>query len=206
MAEGQSFFQKVLGNFTHEFANGDIIRKYADQGYSIKEMRKKLDFPSPFDKIHEIVWKHFLDSQKILLEKPGENRQMRYQYVKDVSAYGKVSFRRIQVENQDNDRGDIIYNEMTIDEAIAAHCFELFSKNNIYYVEIPFGLIRYRDQKAYEQLLNNLSDIDADYVDGLFKERRLVYYKIDQKMARIICKLYNVGAYQGKVYHAILHD
>ena len=41
--EKSTFFQKALAHFTHEFANGDIIRRYVDRGYSITEIKAKLE-------------------------------------------------------------------------------------------------------------------------------------------------------------------
>lgn len=40
-------FRQVLKHFTHEFSNGDLIRKYADQSCSVEEIKAHLDFPTP---------------------------------------------------------------------------------------------------------------------------------------------------------------
>ena len=58
----EKYFEKALADFTLDFAAGGAIRVMADKGYTVRQIKEKLDFPMPIDKVRELVWKHYLDS------------------------------------------------------------------------------------------------------------------------------------------------
>ena len=66
------YFKQALSDFTIEFASGDAIRSLSDKGYSVKKIKSKLDFPTPEERIREIVWKHYIDNKTICLQNPKE--------------------------------------------------------------------------------------------------------------------------------------
>ena len=59
MAE-QDFFHAALANFMFDTASSGAIRHLADRGYTVEQIRKHLDFPTPYDRIQKTVWEHFL--------------------------------------------------------------------------------------------------------------------------------------------------
>lgn len=192
------FFQQALSRFTHEFANGDLIRKYADKGYSISEIKEHLEFKSSREQIHEIMWKHFLATNQILYAEPGQGNEERYEYVKDISPFGKVSFRKVKIVEEQNDQNKYVetpYNKKTFSDY-------LVNPGKKIYVEIPFGLLRYRDKDRYQELLDSLKKKDAQYIEEIFIERRLVYYRLNARMAEILIHLLENDFYHGKVYIA----
>lgn len=96
----QEYFRQALSNFTFETASGGAIRHLADHGYTIQEIGKKLDFPTPLERIQDTVWKHFLDRGILLLEEPGTGKkQEAYDFVAEYDGYGRKSFRRVTVQN-----------------------------------------------------------------------------------------------------------
>ncbi len=98
MAE-QEYFRQALANFTFETASGGAIRHLADHGYTVDEISKKLDFPTPMDRIRNTVWKHFLDKGILLLDEPGTGaKQEAYDFVAEYDSWGRKSFRRVTVQ------------------------------------------------------------------------------------------------------------
>lgn len=98
MAE-KEFFKKALSNFTHEVASGGAIRHLADRGYTVQQIVEKLDFPTPYESVQEVVWTHMTENRCILLMEPGCGRvQENVEYVTEYDSYGKKSFRRVIVK------------------------------------------------------------------------------------------------------------
>lgn len=87
-------FHKTLGNFIHDFASGDAVRHLADNGLTVDEIVKRLDFPTPKTKVAEIVFQHYIDKGKITLTKP-EGAIKSVTYVKEQGEFGRVSMRQV---------------------------------------------------------------------------------------------------------------
>ena len=66
----EKYFEKALADFAVDFASGGAIRVLADKGYTVRQIKERLDFPLSMEKVRELVWKHYVDSQVILLEEP----------------------------------------------------------------------------------------------------------------------------------------
>jgi len=156
------YFKKALADFTLDFASGDAIRALADKGYSVTEIHKRLDFPTPIEKIRDTVWKHYIDTGVILLENPSDSlpkKRVTYEKVQD--SLGRTSFKQVIVE--DNDLKD--------------------------YVEIDFGKKIYRDRKAFEKTLDVLSFEDRQYILDLPWPLEIVWHVKNERMERILQKL-----------------
>lgn len=67
MDNSQDFFGKAMGNFMHEMSGAGAIRHMVDQGYSIRQIMERLDYPTPQCRVEETALKHML-KQGILLE------------------------------------------------------------------------------------------------------------------------------------------
>ena len=198
MDKNKSIFQKVLSHFTHEFANGDVIKKYAEQGYSISEIQEHLDFPTPADQVRKIAWDHLLATNQILLSEPGSEENERYEYVKDISAYGKVSFRKVKIKENDCISWTVMDSEKSKLEDYLA------GSDNVIYAQISFGLLRYQDPEQFQRILKALSRKEADLIDSFFVERKCVYYRLNRRMARILKRLLEADLYHGKLFRTNL--
>lgn len=194
MDENKSIFQKALSRFTHEFANGDVIRKYAESGYSIPEIQKHLDFPTPAEQVRKIAWNHLLETGQILLGEPGFEDNGRYEYVKEVSPYGRTSFRKVKIEEEE----DISWKVVDCEPDKLNNYLE--GVDDVMYAQIPFGLLRYQDSERYQKMLETLPKKEADFIDSFFVERKCVYYRLNRRMARILKRLMENGLYHGKFY------
>lgn len=191
----RSIFHQTLGHFLHEFASGDIIRKYTDCNYSIKEMKQHLDFPTPLSEIYRIAWTHLLSTGQILLNRPDYNNFQKFEYVKDISPYGKVSYRKVPIQSIET---QIAFHEYDCNLALLNEANNNFDQT--IYVEIPFGVLRYKDKEMYHQILKCLEESDADYIDSMFTERKYIYYRLNEKMSRILTVLINNDLYHGIIF------
>lgn len=68
MENSQDQFNKSMGNFIHEMSGAGAIRHMVDQGYSIRQIMERLDYPTPQRRVEETALKHML-KQGILLER-----------------------------------------------------------------------------------------------------------------------------------------
>lgn len=97
----QEYFKKSLSDFTFDVASGGAIRHLADRGYTVGEIKKMLDFPTPFERVQQTVWKYFLDRGIILLKEPErESEEEKYGYVTEYDDYGRKSFRRVVIKER----------------------------------------------------------------------------------------------------------
>lgn len=156
-----NYFKKALADFTIDFASGDAIRALADKGYSVSEIHKRLDFPTPVERIRDTVWKHFLDTGVILLEKPSAESQKRVMYEKVQDSLGRTSFKQVIVE--DNEARE--------------------------YVEIDFGKRIYQNKNAFEKSLEALSNEDRQYILDLPWPLTNVWHVKNERIERILKKL-----------------
>ena len=154
-------FKKALADFTLDFASGDAIRALAEKGYSVSEIHKRLDFPTPVEKIRDTVWKHFIDTGVILLEAPSAEPQKHVTYEKVQDSLGRTSFKQVVTEDTELKE----------------------------YVEIDFGKRIYQNKNAFEKSLEALSPEDRQYILDLPWPLTNVWHVKNERMERILKKL-----------------
>ncbi len=161
----EEYFKKALSDFTNDFASGGAIRHLADNGFTVKEIHDRLDFPTPVSKVAETVWKHFLDIGIILLEEPvsGESKE-KVDYVKVHGEFGKTSFKRVVTE---------------------------VSSIEGEYIKCDFGKEIYKDKEGFKKSLSVLSERDRDYILGLPWPLTPVWHIADERMKRIYSLLFS---------------
>ena len=100
----QEYFKKSLSDFTFDMASGGAIRHLVDRGYTVEQIVKMLDFPTPYDRVQQTVWKYFLDKGTVLLKEPErEAEEEKYGYVTDYDMFGRKSFRRVVVKERSSE-------------------------------------------------------------------------------------------------------
>ena len=154
-------FKKALADFTLDFASGDAIRALADKGYSVSEIHKRLDFPTPVERIRGTVWKHFIDTGVILLDAPSAESQKRVTYEKVQDSLGRISFKQVVTEDTELKE----------------------------YVEIDFGKRIYQNKDAFEKSLEVLSPEDRQYILDLPWPLTNVWHVKNERIERILKKL-----------------
>ncbi len=94
MEEENREFQKALSNFTHEVASAGAIRHLADLGLTAEEIAKRLDYPTPIERIRDTM-------EQYEREKKSKAEGTGYEYVREFDEYGKPSFRRRPIKPKD---------------------------------------------------------------------------------------------------------
>lgn len=204
MAE-QEYFKDALANFMFDAASGGAIRHLADRGYTATEILKKLDFPTPYDRIRQTIWQHFLDTGVLLLEEPGQGRtQETYAYVTDYDQYGRKSFRRVTAKVRGGET--VVWKERSFQEASDGRLLDFLTERcqangeNTAYISCDFGLISRREPERFQKEMELLEVRQRQYVLGIPWERRMVYHRLDKRMREIAAGLYDHGAYHGSCY------
>lgn len=160
MADENSYFNKALSDFVMDFSFGDAIRRMTQKGYTIDEIRERLDMPLTRERVAETVWKYYLSEGLILREEPPENGvREKVDYVTDTNAYGRKTMRRVTetIESDEKylpcDFGRRIYKDK-----------EGFAKI----------LIAAKDEKVKDHVLSLPWPLETVYVS----EKLLIVYKI----------------------------
>ncbi len=199
------FFKKALSDFAFDVASGGAICHLADCGYTVSQIMKMLDFPTPKERVRQTVWEHLEDTGYLCLEEPcGGSRKETYGYVTEYDAYGRKSFRRVTL--REKAPGSVNWRERRFleeaDGRIGVFLEERCAKDGeeYSYVSCDFGLVRQRDSNRFQEGLLLLLEGQRDYVSELFLERRMVYHRLDQRMRDIIARLYEGGWYHGTGY------
>lgn len=203
--EQQKYFQKALSEFTFDMASGGAIRHLADRGYTAHQIWKKLDFPTPYERVRQTLWEYFLTEGILRLEEPGVGvGQEKYEYVTDYDAFGRKSFRRVLLEERGaesvswTERRIAPGEKRTLGQYLEKACGE--NGEEFSYVSCDFGLMSRRDPETYAKRLGMLEPQLREYVEGLPWERRMVWHRLDKRMREIILCLYENGAYRGACY------
>lgn len=201
----QKYFKKALSDFTFDVASGGAIRHLADRGYTVQEIAKMLDFPTPFERVQKTVWEHFLAQKILRLEEPGKGGgQEKYQYVTDYDAFGRKSFRRVLLESGGFE--PVVWQEILMDAGKKARLSDYLAEKceengqDFSYVSCDFGLQSRREPEAFARRVQKLPLPLQEYVLGIPWERRLVYHRLDNRMREIVTDLYRGGEYQGICY------
>ncbi len=138
----QDDFQHALRNFMNDFAGGDAVRHLADHGLSVTEITRRLSYPLKKELVAEMVWKHYLDTGRILLHEPDRGKLQRVTYVKDEGPYGRTSLRQV-VETVDAPDRDYVYCDFGIlmrqdPEGFAKKMQGLPEKSREYICDLPW--------------------------------------------------------------------
>ncbi len=220
--ENQHYFQQALSNFMFDVASGGAIRHLTDLDYTVEQIRKQLDFPTPYDRIQQTVWEHLLHTGVICLQEPGTGRRAEeYEYVTEYDSYGRKSFRRVVKEREDGfQEGErkaggeeaLSWKEEIFSSrapgSLASCLAERCAANGeeTAYFSCDFGLRSRREAGRYEKVLALLEDNDREYVTGLPWERRMVYHRLNRRMQRIAACLYEGGELEGVCYFLLRRE
>lgn len=201
MAE-ESYFKNALAGFTFEVASGGAIRHLSDRGYTVNQIMKMLDFPTPYDRVQQTVWDHLRETGGILFDEPGNGQaREQYEYVTEYDQYGRKSFRRVTAGGKED--GPVCWREHVYEEIADGKLSDYLAgkwRDNgaeYAYASCDFGLRMKREPEKYERMLRRLEEPERDYIRGLPWERRMVWHRLDERMQRIIVRLYACGEYCG---------
>lgn len=185
------YFKQALSDFTIEFASGDAIRSLSDKGYSVKKIKSKLDFPTPEERIREIVWKHYLENKTVCLENPKETSSVENYTIKKVyDSYGRPSFKKVSVKADEEAPSSKQVKVETDEEASGYKQVGVkLDEEAREYVECDFGKRLYRNKDDFMKSLSVLDEEEKDYILGLPWPLTNVWHVKNEKFAKIITKL-----------------
>ncbi len=186
-------FREALSRFSGEVANKGAICHLADIGYTAGQIVDALDFPAPFSRVQDVMWEHFLEEGVILCEEPGSGkRRGKSVFVKEYGPYGRTSFRRAAgpAEERAVCWSDCRYlpSMGTFASFLRGRC----AANGEACSYAFFDLAGYRSGQARVH--------DTEYLEGLPVRPGRFYHRLDDRMQRILCELYEQGAYEGALY------
>ena len=197
MAEND-YFKQALSNFVFDMASGGAIQHLTNQGYTVKQIIEKLDFPAPYEKVQEAVWKQLLNNGSLLLEEPGSGAgQERTEYVMEKDSFGRRSFRKVVIKADKTKQ--IHWKAVIFSRKINGNLTDYLSKKikengeNASYISCNFGM-------KTNRLPDVLDDQQKDYILGLPWPKHVVYHKLDIRMREIVVALYDAGEFQGECY------
>lgn len=201
MAE-QEYFRKALSDFTFDVASGGAIRHLADRGYTVRQIKEMLDFPTPLDRVGQAVWQHFLKTGQVTDTEPEDgNQQEQFTYVLEYDAYGKSSYRRVTLKERDarpvswQERQFSQGEDGPLPDFLEEKCRENQEEQS--YVSCDFGLRSRREPGEYRRMLGFLEEDQREYILGLPWDRKLVYHRLDRRMREIVARLYSSGEWHG---------
>ena len=204
MAENE-YFKQALSSFAIDMASGGAIKHLTNQGYTVQQIANKLDFPTPYEKVQELVWKQMIENGCLLLEEPGNGTEHeKVDYIQETDSLGRKSFRKVVVSCENDTR--IHWKEWNYtwksEDSFRAFLDERCVKNGEQdsYVRCDFGLRKYRDPKGYERTIQKLTAQQKEYILGLPWELRPVYHQLNLRMREIVATLYAAGEFHGCLY------
>ena len=204
MAENE-YFKQALSSFAMDMASGGAIKHLTNQGYTVQQIANKLDFPTPYEKVQELVWKQMIENGCLLLEEPGNGTEHeKVDYIQETDSLGRKSFRKVVVSCENDTR--IHWKEWNYtwksEDSFRAFLDERCVKNGEQdsYVRCDFELRKYRDPKGYERTIQKLTAQQKEYILGLPWELRPVYHQLNLRMREIVATLYAAGEFHGCLY------
>ena len=81
------YYKEALSNFTSEVAFAGAVRHLYDLGYSVEMIRNNLTYPVSCEQIRKVIEEY---------EEKKKNPRKDYEYVQDIDAYGRKSYRKVE--------------------------------------------------------------------------------------------------------------
>ena len=156
--ETPGYFEAALSDFVYDMASNGAICHLADAGYSINQIIKELDFPTPRKRVEKVVYQHMLDSGMILEHLPLEENDMKVQRFSKLSIreLGQMLQERLQENGEDQS-----------------------------YIGGPFGRLRKEMGTEANQTLSCLTEGEQDYLLGIPWETEVMYHRLNGRMLEI---------------------
>lgn len=162
------YFKTALKDFASDVAYGDSIRHLVDIGMTVEQISRNLTYPASIEQIQSTVWKYYIQTGTILLEKPdNSSKPTKTTYVLDHDKYGRSSYRKVE---------------------------EPMSNTQQEYVECDFGKLIYIKDESFINSLEKLNKDDRSYILDLPWPITTVYHIKNERMERILKSLGTVSS------------
>lgn len=160
-------FENALSNYIKDFANGGAIRHFVELEYSVEEIKSSLDFPMSIEEVALVVWKEYIDSKVICLNKDEIDKDyiIKTSFVKDYNKYGKTSLRKVTKK-------------------------EPVEKKK--YISCDFGKQIYKDKEDFNNKLSLLDKDKKSMIENLPWPLEKVYVEVTSKLGQAVSEFYNL--------------
>ena len=223
----REYFENALHNFIKDFNYSGAIIHLTCKGFSLRKIKDYLGGNLPDAFIKEQMIKAYQEHDLLRTEEPGVEKRERISMVKEVGAYGRVSYRQIKevIESPGLPLVERIYDPRICGSFLSFLEDRLSSNLDPSLDGKKAGISKksrknggkghtvYGENQAYISLrvtrrrLEKWSAfLDQDQVDYLecFTDfdpmDQIFYFKADTQIIAIISRLYEEGCYQGNAY------
>lgn len=196
----RTFFEQALANFTFEAACGGAIRHLADNGYTLRQIMERLDYPASREQVQNVLLEHLLAGGILLKDEPdfacvGEKPD----FILEYGPFGKTSFRLKAPKAASSKPAwrDLPYLPDVLGP-LPAFLEQKLSENGVSfsYMSCDFGL--HRDD--WPSALTGLDERQQDYINGIPWEPVCMYHRLTPRMREILTQLYKEGVYSGSCF------
>ena len=173
MAKRPEYFEAALSDFMYDMASGGAIRHLAESGYTIDQIIKELDFPTPRERVEQTVYKYMTDSGILLFELPVE----------------ETGFKACSLRTKSRGK-------------LREQLLERIGKNGekASYMSCPFGQMMRNDAEELEKQLAVLTSREREYILGIHWERDVMYHRLNSRMFEIGIQLASQSADEYSFY------
>jgi len=216
MSENQQYFNEALSDFMYDMASGGAIRQMATRGYSVDQIMKSLDFPTPRDRVEQTVYRHLRTSGILLEQLPVEESAFRVKrlYLESKRLSGSAepsdSKRRSDGRKQSIDKIPLIKSlfagneksSLTARNQLTRSLHEHVRRNGEEnsYLLCPFGEWKKNRKDQLPQLLGVLNEREREYLLGIPFARNVMYHRLNGRMYEIAVKLVMEGKMEGRFF------
>ncbi|MCI8506066.1 MAG: hypothetical protein HFI67_07770 [Lachnospiraceae bacterium] len=204
MAENK-YFKQALSNFMLDAAGGGAVRHLVKQGLTVSQIMGRLDFPLPYEKVRQMVWEALTEQRTVLLEEPGTRKaEKKALYVKEQGEFGRTSFRRILIPEEDYSR--TTWNETEYGKEDGTEFKRALREEGTEngwesaYVSWDLGILQAKTPDQAWKFLETFDERQREYVEGLPWPRRRVYHRLDTRFQEILERLLLQKRYEGECW------
>lgn len=158
MSDEPGYFENAMSDFIHEMASAGAIRHLTDAGYSIEQIMKELDYPTPRERVEQTVYRHMTESGILLPNLPMEKEAMRQCRLKipSIKELSNILQEKIHENGVENS-----------------------------YVSCPFGAYTQGKSEVLRQQLSCLTNREQEYILGIRWEPEVMYHRLNSRMLEI---------------------
>ena len=196
MSGEQKYFQEALSDFMFDVASGGAIRQMANRGYSVDQIMKSLDFPTPRERVEQTVYRHLLSCGILLEHLPCEETAFKQKRLlldgtgQPAPASKKTLFSgQRQLTHSAREK---------LSQQLKEHLQENGEENS--YILCPFGEWKKYHKEKLPDLLYPLNDREREYIMGIPFARNVMYHRLSGRMYEIGMKLVLGGVMEGRFY------
>lgn len=159
MEERKRYFESALSDFVYDVASGAEIRHLVDSGYSVEQIREKLDYSVSGKRLEQTVYNYMTESGILLTSLPVKEEEMKKVYLENIVRRGFYeTIREYLLRNGEHDS----------------------------YIQCPFCDWVSNGKTG---LLSCLTRREQQYILGITWTSEVMYHRLNERMFEIAAEL-----------------